>query len=256
MVDLPESAVTLFAILIAPGLGSVARLAADRSRVHEGNLYLLFPPSKCDHCGKQLEWQCVIPIASWFVLRGQSRCCGLPISSKHLWVESACLVLAIWAATEVTTALLLPTVLLGAVLLGLAMIDLVSFRLPDAGTLGLVAMGLGLSLASVTGPPAEHALAAVVGFGVFWIIGELYYRLRGREALGLGDAKLLAAAGAWCGLAALPSVVLIGAIIGLAHAALLAFRGNAVGAQSALPFGPGLAVGFWLTWLYGPLVLR
>jgi leader peptidase (prepilin peptidase)/N-methyltransferase len=80
-----------------------------------------------------------------------------------------------------------------------------------------------------------------------------YRRLRGVEGLGLGDAKLLAAAGAWLGPAGLPSTMLIACAAALAHAALLARGGSGVGWRTPIPLGPALALGFWITWLHGPV---
>ena len=80
---------------------------------------------------------------------------------------------------------------------------------------------------------------------------DVYRRLRGREGMGLGDAKLLGAAGAWVGWQGLAGVLLIAAVTGLATAVVL----RRTSLSDALPFGPFLALGIWLTWLYGPLVL-
>ena len=87
------------------------------------------------------------------------------------------------------------------------------------------------------------------------LIASVYRRVRGREGLGLGDAKLLAAAGAWLGWQALPSVVLIAAACGLALALATALGGGKLGWTSRIAFGPHLALAFWLVWLFGPVVI-
>jgi len=84
-------------------------------------------------------------------------------------------------------------------------------------------------------------------------IAALYRRLRGREGLGGGDAKLLAASGAWLGAAALPQVILLAAVSALAAAACLRLTGIRLGIHSALPFGPFLALATWILWLFGPV---
>ncbi|HYC14651.1 MAG TPA: A24 family peptidase, partial [Stellaceae bacterium] len=98
-----------------------------------------------------------------------------------------------------------------------------------------------------------RTIGAVAGFAVFWVLALLYIRVRHREGLGLGDAKLLAGAGAWLGWGALPSVVLVAAVVGLGAALTVSLAGRRVALDTKLPFGPALCLGFWLVWLYGPL---
>ncbi len=100
----------------------------------------------------------------------------------------------------------------------------------------------------------EAALGAALGYLAFRLVAMLYRRLRGREGLGAGDAKLLAAAGAWLGAQALPGVVLLAAVSALALALLASARGGRLSATLAVPFGPPLAVAIWLAWLFPGLV--
>ena len=143
---------------------------------------------------------------------------------------------------------------LAAMLIALSVVDLRQWRLPDALTLPLVLAGILCAAALGWDTPEARAAAAAAGFLVFALIGWAYRRVRGIDGLGLGDAKLLAASGAWVGLAALPSVVL--AACGLAGLWLLVMhvKGAALSRHSGLPFGPLLAAGTWLVWLYGPLM--
>lgn len=127
----------------------------------------------------------------------------------------------------------------------LCVIDIRERRLPDAITLPLTAAGLCHGAWEAAGWPADRILGAAVGFLIFWLLGELFWRWRGVEGLGQGDAKLLAAAGAWLGWEALPLVVL-GAALG-ALAVELA-RGGAAGRRIA--FGPWLALAFWALWIW------
>lgn len=136
------------------------------------------------------------------------------------------------------------TFVLAAILVQLIVIDLREFRLPDRLTLPLIGMGLCLSAWREGGWPIQAAIGALVGYGVFWTIGTLYYRLRGVEGLGQGDAKLLAASGAWLGPFALPWVVLLAAI-----GALLASLVSARRRMAPLAFGPWLAGAFWALWI-------
>jgi leader peptidase (prepilin peptidase)/N-methyltransferase len=134
--------------------------------------------------------------------------------------------------------ILLETGLLTAVLAAIAWIDARSLRIPDALSLPLI--GLGLAVQPALWDPV---IGAVLGYGVLWLIGGLWFRRTGTEALGLGDAKLFAAAGAWLGWQALPQVLLIAALSGLAFALARRQRGP-------LAFGPWLALGFWLVWMW------
>jgi len=130
-----------------------------------------------------------------------------------------------------------------AVLIWLGVTDWRSFRLPDAGTLPLIISGLMLAVWRDGSVPIDQMIGAVTGFAFFWAIGAAYFRARGIDALGLGDAKLLAAAGAWLGWQALPSIILIASIAGIAVALV---RGG--GPSQNIPFGPSLAGAFFLHW--------
>lgn len=136
-----------------------------------------------------------------------------------------------------------------AVLIWLAVTDWQSFRLPDAGTLPLITFGVLLAVWRDGSVPVDQVIGAIAGYAFFWAIGAAYFRARGVDALGLGDAKLLAAAGAWIGWQALPSIILISSIVGIAVALV---RGGDSSAK--IPFGPPLALAFFLHWalfLYG-----
>ncbi len=140
------------------------------------------------------------------------------------------------------------TVVIGSLVLypmlwRLASIDRATFRLPSRLTLPLVAAGIAWSAWSQRDLPWGAVLGAAVGYGVFALIGWIFVRLRGVEGLGLGDAKLLAAGGAWTGLTTLPWIVLLAALGALA--ATLASR---VDRQARVAFGPWLAVAIGICW--------
>jgi leader peptidase (prepilin peptidase)/N-methyltransferase len=143
---------------------------------------------------------------------------------------------------------------LASVLIVLTVIDVRSFRLPDALTLPLTVLGIGFAQVLGWASWSDRVFAAAVGFLLLFVARALYYRVRGRQGLGLGDAKLFAAAGAWTGLEGLAGVLLSGCILALMCVGGLAMTGRQVSARVALPFGPFLAAGIWLVWLYGPLV--
>jgi leader peptidase (prepilin peptidase)/N-methyltransferase len=144
-------------------------------------------------------------------------------------------------------------VLMGPLLVALGTVDLRSLRLPDALTLPLGASGLLFCLAYGWDSFAVRLLAIAGGFAALYVVSAVYERVRGRAGLGLGDAKLLAAGGAWVGLEGLPPVLLIGCITALIGVAALMATGRSVNTTTRLPFGPFLCLGIWIVWLYGPL---
>ncbi len=146
-------------------------------------------------------------------------------------------------------AVLVATAILYATLAWLAAIDRRTFRLPDRITLPLAAAGLAWSAWSAGGWPLGAIAGAAVGYGAFALFGWLHHRLRGTEGLGLGDAKLLAAGGAWLGAGALPWVVLVAATGALAVAVTASGKG-----RRRIAFGPWLAVAISANWAYGHLL--
>ncbi|MGB6229340.1 MAG: A24 family peptidase [Litorimonas sp.] len=139
------------------------------------------------------------------------------------------------------------TVLSGAVLFaalfGLARIDWRTHRLPNLVTIPLILAGLAWSFGTAL-DWYDHLLGAALGYGAFWLVEVVYRRVRGRDGLGRGDAKLLAAGGAWCGAWVLPVIVLIASVSALAY--ILPKGENREG---RIAFGPFLAIGIGAVWL-------
>jgi leader peptidase (prepilin peptidase)/N-methyltransferase len=247
--------VSLSSLIAAPFLGSflanvVVRLPQGRGVVHGR--------SRCPVCAAALGPRDLVPIVSWLCLRGRCRCCGARISPFYPAFEAACLVIALWAVAIVPEMLVWPTCLLGWLLLALAAIDARHLWLPDVLTFPLLALGLFVTLLLLPHRLTEHGIGAAAGFALFALIALAYRRLRGRDGLGLGDAKLLAAGGAWVGWQALPTVVGLAAALALlvVLASRLAARAPTAtpAADTPIAFGPYLAAAIWLVWLYGPLV--
>src|SRR5215469_3279545 len=179
--------------------------------------------SSCSACGAVLSPKDLMPLLSLALLRGHCRHCNCAIGWFYPAVEFSALAVAAWAAfASATPQELWISCLLGWTLLALAWIDVRSFILPDVLTLPLLLTGLGV--ASLTSPDKVfwHALGAAAGYLSLYGVNALYRALRGRDGLGLGDAKLLAAVGAWMGIGALSWVVLLAAAAGLAFAAVAA----------------------------------
>lgn len=172
-------------------------------------------------------------------------------ASSHPAIELASFALAATAAVVDggDPARLVAGCMLGWTLLTLAWIDWTTLVLPDVLTLPLVVVGLGTVAVVEPRSLADHAAAAVAGYLAFTAIGALYRWRSGRHGMGGGDAKLMAAAGAWLGTAGLAPVMGGGALLGLAWAGLRHWRGQPVEAGTELAFGPWLALATWLTWL-------
>ena len=135
----------------------------------------------------------------------------------------------------------------------LSAIDATTQRLPDVLTLPLIAAGLAATWVLQPDFVYEHSLAAIAGFASLRALDWLYIRIRHRHGLGGGDAKLFAAAGAWIGPWGLPTVMVWACSGAILAVALRRWREGPLAAETQLPFGPYLALGLWLTWLYGPL---
>lgn len=168
-------------------------------------------------------------------------------------IELAALAIAAWSAAIASGWLMWASCLLGWALLALALIDIRYFLLPDFLTLPLVAFGLLVAQALDPSTTLSHALGAAAGFLVIVAVRKAYWMLRKREGIGLGDAKLLAAAGAWVSWEGVPSVILVAALGGLAGALLQHYRKASILPTDRVPFGAYLCVGIWVVWLYGPL---
>jgi leader peptidase (prepilin peptidase)/N-methyltransferase len=143
------------------------------------------------------------------------------------------------------------TALLGWSLIVLAAIDIAVLRLPDALTLPLTAAGLAVTWRLPDQPLLSHAATAALAYLALWGLGALFRRLRDRDALGLGDAKLAAAAGAWLGPSALPATIVLASAAALAWIAIRATLMGPDEWRNPLPFGPPLALAFWTVWLTG-----
>jgi leader peptidase (prepilin peptidase)/N-methyltransferase len=209
--------------------------------------------SECDVCHHRLLSRDLIPILSWFVLRGRCRHCATRISGLHPLIELSAIGVAAWAAVCTQGLSLWVTCGLGWSLLALATIDTRQYLLPDYLTLPLLVGGLVICPMLDPAGPAPHWIGAGVGWLFIMIVHIAYRKLRGQEGIGLGDAKLFAASGAWVSWNGLPSVLLIASVAGLIVSLA---KGRDVTLQDRIPLGTFLCLGTWLVWLYGPLFLN
>jgi leader peptidase (prepilin peptidase)/N-methyltransferase len=238
----------LWPLLAAPFVGSF--LGVLITRLPSG-APVVVGRSACAQCGTRLGVRDLVPVVSFIALRGRCRYCGANIGWFHPAVELAALAVAAWACwVETDLVWLWIDCGLGWTLLALGWIDWTSFLLPDVLTLPLLLAGLVVTVMAQPEALTDHCLAAVLGYLSFAGIGLAYRRLRGWEGLGGGDARLIAAAGAWCGLAALPWIVVGSAALGLLAALGLALTGREVTSRTWIPFGTCIASVFWLVWLW------
>lgn len=244
--------VWVWPVLAAPFAGSFMGVLIRRLPVGAA---VAASRSACPQCGARLTPLDLVPLVSFLALRGRCRHCRQPIGLFHPAVELAATAIALWAAVaEPDPGRLWVDCGLGWTLLTLAWIDCESLLLPDVLTLPLLLAGLVLTLCVTPEALTDHSLAAASGYLSLQAVAFGYRRLRGREGLGGGDIKLVAAAGAWCGLAMLPSVVTGSAIAGLLAALALALMGHTVTSRTRIPFGPCIALAFWLARLHGGLL--
>ncbi|CAA7625168.1 A24 family peptidase [Magnetospirillum sp. UT-4] len=235
-----------FALLLGPVAGSFVACAAGRLGAGRG----LGGRSSCPHCGAVLGVRDLVPLLSWTLLGGRCRRCRRPIPLRYPVVEALALGVAAGAAGVAEGWQLAAGCMLGWTLLLLAIIDIDHMLLPDRLTLPLAAAGLAAAAPDGGAALAGHAAAAAAAWLSLVGLAAAFRRLRGTDGLGGGDAKLLAAAAAWLGPAAVAWVVLAAALGGLsAVAAVVAADGRRWPADRRLPFGPFLAAATWGAWL-------
>jgi leader peptidase (prepilin peptidase) / N-methyltransferase len=247
-----EIASWIWPVAVAPFVGSFLGVVATRLDAPRS---ILLGRSMCPACGHRLSPRDLVPILSWLAAWGRCRHCSATVSTFYPAIEAAALGVAIWSACLVSGGLLWLSCLLGWTLLALIASDFKYFLLPDFLTLPLLAAGLAAGWAFDPDSARDRVVGAASGFLVIVALRQAYWHLRRREGIGLGDAKLFAAAGAWVSWSGLPSVMLIAVTVALAGVLLRQWRDADVAASDSVPFGAFLSLGIWLVWLYGPLEL-
>jgi leader peptidase (prepilin peptidase) / N-methyltransferase len=246
-VSLPD---WVWPVALSPFIGSFLGVVVTRALAPRT---IVVGRSLCPACGLALGARDLVPLLSFVWLKGRCRVCAAHIDRFHPAIELAALIVAIWAAFSANGAILWMTCLLGWTLLALAAIDFRHYLLPDFLTLPLIPLGLLAAWLTDPSTVTDSLIGAVAGLIFVIALRYVYGLIRHREGIGLGDAKLLAAAGAWVGWIALPSVVFIAALSGLVFAIGLRLSGRDVSATDRVPFGIFLSLGVWIVWLYGPL---
>lgn len=212
---------------------------------------LAVPRSRCPKCHQPISAVDNIPLISWLVLRGKCRHCGVSISARYPAIEMLTGLISSGIALHFGfSAQALLAILYAWFLITLFWIDADTYLLPDSLTLPLLWIGLIINISNTFTPLVSAVIGAAAGYLILWLVYWIFKLLTGKEGMGYGDFKLLAALGAWLGWQSLPLVILlssvIGAIIGIAIT-VAAKRGWG----TPLPFGPYLATAGLVVLLFG-----
>lgn len=238
---------SLFLILSGPFMGSFISASA-LAWPQTSNLG--FSRSKCAHCGRVLGLVDLVPLLSFFLLKGECRTCKTPIKRQHIIAELASTAIALSAVYGFDGWTMLASALFGFVLLFIALVDFRTRLIPDRASFLLILTGpVVLFFLHGSDGFITAIIGAALGYGIFWLVAFVYRHLRGREGLGMGDAKLLAGGGAWLGPFALPWIILIAAS-GALLVLLASSKGKSLHGDTEMPFGPALAGAIYVLWFW------
>ncbi len=228
-------------IMMQREVDSVCACERDEPEPHPEKYNLVVPRSACPSCGHQITALENVPVISWLVLGGKCSSCQTKISARYPIIEalsaalSAGLVWHFGFGWEGMAALVF-----GWLLLAMTFIDIDTQLLPDDLTYPLLWLGLLVNVKGMFVPLQDAVLGAAAGYMVLWTVYWVFKLVRGKEGMGYGDFKLLAALGAWMGWQMLPAIILlsagVGSVIGIAI--IIASR---MGFDHKIPFGPYLA---------------
>ncbi len=240
---------TVILLGIAPITGSFLGVLA--LRIPAGRTVLI-DRSACDACGHVLGLLDLMPVVNWMVSRGRCRYCGERVSLFYPLIELAALAVVLWAWTVASGPELWAGSILGWLLMVLALINTRHFTLPNELVLPLITIGFAAAAITGTGAMVDSLAGAGLGFGWGLAMPAVDAKFDLRAGLGSGEARLLAATGAWVGWRSLPDVAVVALLAALAGAVVHA---RARSADRRLPVGACVCLATWLAWLYGPLIL-
>lgn len=221
----------------------------DNSQDEKFNL--LTPRSRCPHCQHQIKAWENIPVLSYLVLKGRCSGCASPISLRYPAIELLTGVLSFTVAWYFGYGpQLIPLLILTWALIALSFIDIDHQLLPDDITLPILWLGILCSMFTLYVDIYASIAGAMVGYLCLWTIYILFKLLTGKEGMGHGDFKLLALLGAWMGWQMLPLIVILSSLCGaVVGTSMILFRGH--DRQTAIPFGPYLAMAGWIALIWG-----
>ncbi len=232
-------------------------LATDQDGTAQEPRYdLVQPASHCPSCGHGIAARDNIPVLSYLLLRGRCRHCRTQISRRYPLIELLTAVLSVVVAWRFgVTWQAAAAIPLTWALIALTFIDFDHKLLPDAITLPLLWSGLLLNLGGLFTDLPSAVIGAIAGYLSLWLVYHAFRLLTGKEGMGYGDFKLLAAFGAWLGWQLLPLVVLLSSLVGaITGVALMLFGRHRRG--TPIPFGPFLAAAGWIALLWGDALTR
>ena len=217
---------------------------------------LMVPRSRCQQCQHQIRWFENVPVLSYLLLRGKCSACGTKISPRYPFVELASGLAAAYAATRFGfSAAGLGAMVFAWALIALAAIDYDTQLLPDDITLPLLWAGLIVNLWGTFVPLNAAVIGAVAGYLSLWSVYWVFKLVTGKEGMGYGDFKLLAAICAWLGWQALAMVILLSSVVGAAVGiSLMVFARH--GRDKPIPFGPYLAAAGFIALFWGDAISR
>ena len=235
-----ENTLSFFVALFGALVGSFLNVVIVR--LPEEGASVVFPPSHCPACKKDIAWYDNIPMLSFVLLRGRCRQCGARISWRYPLVEAAMALLSLALYLHFGLTLLFPIYFLFcAALVAVICIDLQHQIIPDVISLPGIVIGFGLSFVNPFVTWQDAGLGVLFGGGSFYLVALVYYLLTKREGMGGGDIKLLAMIGAFLGWQSLPFVVFGSSLLGTV-AGVWAMIEQRKGGKTVIPYGPFLAM--------------
>lgn len=226
-------------------------LENDQPAPHADRYNLLLPGSACTSCGHKLSLADNLPVLSYVWLKGRCRYCKARLSWRYPTVELLTAVLSAVVIWQLGSGIAgLSALLFLWALIAMSFIDLDTQLLPDELTLPLMWLGLIVNLEGTFVPLREAVLGAAAGYLSLWLVYWMFRAVTGKEGIGYGDFKLLAALGAWLGWTMLPLIVLLSSAVGATFGVLMILLKRHQ-ADRPIPFGPFLAAAGLLALLYG-----
>ncbi|MPW34981.1 A24 family peptidase [Vibrio sp. B1Z05] len=221
-------------------------------KVPEGVFNISLPGSHCPKCNTPIKAKDNIPVLGWLCLKGRCRACSTKISARYPLIEllsgALCLTISLYFSPGLYAVALLGFTW---VLICATFIDLDTMLLPDSLTLPLMWAGIALSVLGISPISLPDAIiGAMAGYLSLWSVYWLFKLLTGKEGMGYGDFKLLAALGAWLGWQSLPLIILLSSLVGLIFG-IIQLRLKKQGIEKAFPFGPYLAIAGWVYLIVG-----